>query len=55
MLSKWTYLSVLKQPHDDIHQLVEADHADNWIFVYNLTPHNGIQLLLRICNASFTL
>jgi hypothetical protein len=55
MLSKWTNLSVLKHPHDDIHQLVEVDHASNWIFVYELTLPNGIQLLQRICNASFTL
>jgi hypothetical protein len=34
MLSKWTYLSVLKQPHDDIHLLVEVDHAGNCIFVF---------------------
>jgi hypothetical protein len=46
MLSKWTYLSVLKHPQDGIHQLVEVDHAGDWIF---------IQLLRRICNADFTL
>jgi hypothetical protein len=44
MLSKWPYLSVLKHPHDDIHHLVEVDHAGNWIFVYELTPPSGIQL-----------
>jgi hypothetical protein len=55
MFSKWTYLSVLKLPHDDTHQLVESDHTGNWIFVYKLTPPNGIQLLQRICNAGFTL
>jgi hypothetical protein len=51
MLSKWTYLSVLTHPHDDIHHLVEVDCAGNWISVYELNPSNGIQLLQRICNA----
>jgi hypothetical protein len=55
MLSKWTYSSVLKRPHDDIHHPVEVDHSGNWIFVFELTPPNGIQLLQRICNAGFTL
>jgi hypothetical protein len=55
MLSKWTYLSVLKHHHDDIQQLVEVDLSGNLIFVYELTPPNGIQLLQRICNAGFTL
>jgi hypothetical protein len=55
MLSKWNYLSVLKHPHDDIHQLVEVDDAGNWIFVYELAPPNDIHRLQRICNADFTL
>jgi hypothetical protein len=55
MLSKWTYLSVLEDPHADIHQLVEVDHSGNWIFVYELTPPNDIQHLQRVCNAGFTL
>jgi hypothetical protein len=55
MLSKWTFLSVPKHPHDDIHQLVDVDHAGNWIFVYELTQPNGIQLLQMISKAGFTL
>jgi hypothetical protein len=42
MLSKWTYLFVLKHPHDDIHHLVEVDHARNWISVYELTPSKDL-------------
>jgi hypothetical protein len=41
MLSKWTYLSVLQHPQDDIHQLVEVDQAGNWIFVYEMTCFNS--------------
>jgi hypothetical protein len=29
MLSKLTYLSVLKHPHDYIHQPLEVDHVGN--------------------------
>jgi hypothetical protein len=45
MIFKWTYLSVLKHPHEDIHQLVQVDHAGNRILAHELTPPNGIPLL----------
>jgi hypothetical protein len=55
MFSKLTYFSLLKHPRHDIHELVKVDRAGKLIFVYELTPPNGILLLQRICNAGITL
>jgi hypothetical protein len=55
MLPKWAYLFVLKHPRRDFHLLAEADHTDNWIFICELTPPNGIQLIQKICDPGFTL